>query len=198
MIDLNEEQYESRDIQIFNDGNAGSVDNVDVRVEKKGAGVTDNTPDYKLVISDEKGEINEGFYYQKSLDPTVADEDSPGWKNYQARKLRALIKGVMGEDFEIPPFNTPTEGLDTIMQIVAKNVAGKKFRVFATYGTTRRPSQYLQLKSFGNFVERMSNEDTNLKAERSDLLERPEVGPTSSSVVDAATSEGGVPWEANS
>ena len=131
-------------------------------------------------------------YYQEN-------EDTAGWKNYQEGKLKNLGVGVLGEDFVFPAFNTPMEALDGIMALVAKESAGKPYRVFVTYGTTRRPSDYLQLKSFGSFIEKANVVESQLKQERSDLMARPKVAPTSDEEVNAVTdAPDDAPWAANS
>ena len=192
MINLNEEKYGQEEIAVFNAGETGPVDNVTIRIEKKSPDAADNKPDYKLIGSDGIGEVNEGFYYQEN-------ENDPGWKNFQADKLKLLVRGIMGEDFQIPPFNTPREGLDIAMNIAQKGAQNKLFRVFVTYGTTQRTSKYLRLKSFGSFIEQMSVPESKLQQGRADLMIRPEVKASSDEEIDILTSDSGesdVPWEA--
>jgi len=166
-IDFNESSEYVKEFKIFNNGVAGIVENVRVRVEKKSPEDSEKKPAYRLIIQDDKGEINEGFYYYKS-----ADEN--GFKNYQAQKLILLAKGALGEDVKFPAFSTPVEALDQIMIMVAKGSKNKLYRAVATYGTTKRPDAFLGLKSFGSFIQDMSlpctlaldNSDNTIKAEK--------------------------------
>lgn len=163
-IDFNNESEYISQLSVFNDGNPGIVENVEVRVEVKPADAKpdDKKPNYKFIAKDKYGEINEGFYYFES-------SEDRGFKNYQAQRLIMLAKGVVGDDVKFPVFNTPREALDRIMQMVAKECKGKFYRVLVTYGTTQRPDSYLRFKSFGRFIEPMT-EPCTLKLEASDNL----------------------------
>ena len=90
-IDLNKsDEYRAGDFSIFNEGNTGIVENVKGRVTKKGPEDGEKTPDYKIFVSDSKGEINDGFYYQ-------TDPEAASWKDFQAQRLIRLCKGILGE-----------------------------------------------------------------------------------------------------
>lgn len=151
-INLNKSEDFIKDIKIFNDGKAGVTENVQVRVEAKKATDGAKNPDYKLIASDGKGEINEGFYYQ--------EDDSDGFTKYQAQRLIMLARGVFGEGVQFPVFGSARETLDGIMANVAKEVVGKTYRVVATYGTTKRKSAYLGFRSFGSFIQPMTVPNT--------------------------------------
>lgn len=147
MIDLNKaEDYGANDVRIFNSGDTGIVKQVAMRIELKGSADAENAPDYKLYAKDDIGEVNEGYYYQD-------DENASGWKNYQAQRLIRLAKGVFGEDYVFPSFDSPREALDGIMKLVAPALKNTPFDVVVTYGTTKKPSQYLGFKPFGRFIE---------------------------------------------
>lgn len=145
-INLNDSgEYGATDVRIFNDGKTGVVSGVTVRITKKGPENPVDSPDYKVYVKDKMGEINEGYYYQDN-------EDAPGWKKYQGQRLIRLAKGILGESFVFPEYDTPKDALDGVMKLLASNLKGS-FRVAVTYGTTRRPSQYLGFKSYGRFIE---------------------------------------------
>jgi len=165
MIDLND--YEGGNISIFNGGKAGIVKNVKIRVVAKSAADPGNFPDYKLIASDGKGEVNEGFYYQD-------DPSSASFKNYQGPKLLNLYRGVIlkgAETHKETLFDSPRVALDQIMKEVAQKSKGVFYEVAVTYGTTQRPKAFLQFKSFGSFIVPMdSNKELTLSA--SDNIER--------------------------
>lgn len=165
-INLNNSGDYVKEIKIFNEGKAGLVENVRVRIEKKAASDDEKKPVYKLIATDENGaEVNEGFYYQ--------EEGSKSFTNFQAQRLILLAKGVIGEDVKFPVFKNPTEVLDGVMHMVAKELDKKLFRVLVTYGTTKRKSAFLNFKSFGYFIQKMS-EENKLKFDKSDWMERAE------------------------
>ena len=142
MIDLNSgEDFGVKELKIFNNGVAGIVSEVTIKVTKKTT--DDNTPDYKLIFNDGNGEINEGFYYQE-------DDRFP---NYQAQRLINLCKGVFGEDFVFPKYNTAKEALDDIMEKTAVYVKDKMFNVAVCYGTESKPKSFLEPKPWGSFIQ---------------------------------------------
>jgi hypothetical protein len=161
-INLNNSDDFVKEFKVFNDGNADVVDNVRVRIEKKSTTDNDKKPAYKLIAADDKGEVNEGFYYQEP----DANGETKGFDNYQAQKLIRLAKGVLGNDVEFPVFNSPKETLDGVMKMVAPAL-NKPFRVAVCYGTVRRKSAYLGFKSFGSFIQPMT-EPNSLSLDASD------------------------------
>ena len=200
-INFNDEAQFISELSIFNEGNAGIVENVEIRVNKKGPDEAEKLPVYKIIAKDKYGELNEGFFYYESL-----EED--GFKKYQAQRLIRLAKGILGDDIEFPPFATPKEALDHIMAMVAKGSRGKLFRVAICYGTTKRPEKYLRFKSFRRFIESMDIPfaDTQLKLEAMDNTVRKQETPTTeeevnSLIMPTATSTGtandddDLPWD---
>jgi hypothetical protein len=155
-INLNKSDDFVKEFKVFNDGKAGVVENVRVRIEKKSLKDKDRSPDYKLIATDDKGEINEGFYYQVP----DAEGNLKGFNSYQAQKLIQLAKGVLGADISFPVFDTPTETLDGVVKMVAPVIAKGVYRVAACYGTTKRRTSFLGFKSFGSFIQPMSEPNT--------------------------------------
>lgn len=174
-VNFNDSEEFVKSVKIFNDGKAEVVENVKLRIEKKTSTEDDKHPNYKLIATDSTGaEINEGYYYQQP--------DSDAFNKYQAQRLIMLARGVFGDDVKFPIFNNPTEALDGVMKMVAPELGKKAFRVAACYGTTKRPSQYLGFKSFGRFIQSMS-EPSNLAFEKSDNLVRTVPAPTAADVL---------------
>lgn len=172
-----------KEFKIFNDGKAAVVENVKVRVEKKAPGEDDKKPMYKIIATDDKGEVNEGFYY--------CEPDSKAFNKYQAQRLILLARGVFGDDVKFPIFNTPTEALDSVMKMVAPELSKKPWRVAVCYGTTKRKEAYLSFKSFGSFIQPMSVPNT-LSLGAGDCLVRitPEEATAASKLVAGVTKSG--------
>jgi hypothetical protein len=163
-INLNNGEEYIKEFKVLNDGVAGVVENVRVRIEKRASvDPEDKHPNYKLIAADDKGEVNEGFYYQ------VPDKEGKidGFDKYQAQKLIHLAKGVFGDDVKFPVFGNPTEALDGVMKMVASELSKKPWRIVVTYGTTKKPSAYLGFKNFGSFIEPM-DQPSKLKLSTSD------------------------------
>lgn len=155
MLDLNNnEECGVKEFKVFNGGEAGIVGECKLRIEKK----TDdsNQPDYKMYLSDSKGEVNEGFYYSTEQDGTLSVDK---FKKYQAQRLINLAKGVLGNDYTFPNYKDPKEALDGVMAEVHKASMGL-FRCAVAYGTTARPEQWLKFPAWGKFVqnEKFDNE----------------------------------------
>lgn len=164
-INLNNSEEFVKEFKVFNDGKAGIVDNVKMRVEKKANSDTDDKkPNYKLIATDSTGaEINEGFYYQA--------DDSKAFLNYQAGRLINLARGVFGKDVKFQEYQTAKETLDGVMKMVAQALATKPWRIAACYGTTKHKESYMGFKQFGSFIQPM-NEENTLAFDRTDNLER--------------------------
>lgn len=152
-INLNNSEEFVKELKIFNDGNAGIVEPVRVRIEvKTSLDSDDKKPNYKLIAQDINGaEINEGFYYH--------EPDAPGFTKYQAQRLILLARGVLGANVVFPVWNTPKEALDGVMHMVNGGL-NRPFRVAVCYGTTKNPSQYLGFKSFGSFIQPITDPNT--------------------------------------
>lgn len=191
-VNFNNSEEFVKEFKVFNDGKAGVVENVRVRVEKKAtADASDKKPNYKLIAADDSGEVNEGFYYQ--------EPDSPGFTKYQAQRLIQLARGVFGDDVKFPVFATPTEALDGIMKMVAPELAKKPWRVAVCYGSNKRKASYLGFKPFGSFIQPMGNDNT-LSLGPTDSLERAplkEATAASELISGMSTGESGaedLPW----
>lgn len=169
-IDLNDEQYEQKEFNIFNNGKAGLAVG-DFKIIKKDENDTSNCPDYLLeVYQDDDTSINRGFYYP--------DKNS---ENYEKRtkglgkELRYLYHTFYGEDKKIPTFSSFEEALDKIMAAIGKKAGSEKVRIGVTYGTVQRPNAYLQIKQWTPYIELASvpEEKTSIKfQEGTDLMER--------------------------
>lgn len=166
MFDLNGKEFQGN--TIFNGGVAGLVKNVEISIDKKeGEG---NTPDYKLVVTDGSSSINSGFYYV-TPNPAKSDEDNAKYSRQQVSRVLHVARAVLGKDYQFPAVSGAKEAYDVLFKLIADNCKGKKFNVYATYGTDNRPSKYLGLRYF-NFIEPAENAVSTLRMGKTDLLEK--------------------------
>jgi len=172
MIDLNGKEFAQTNVSIFNDGEAGLAKNVDVKVEKKQPSDADNLPDFKVIYSDSLGSVNQGFYYF-TPNPQDSPERQAERETQELSRVLHLARAVMGTDYKFPAVGTVKEAYDTLLGLVAKNVEGKKFNVFVTYGTLNRPNKkgYLGVRYF-NFIEPADVEKSTLRTGKQDLMHR--------------------------
>jgi hypothetical protein len=172
MIDLNGKEFSTNVVSIFNNGEAGAAKNVEMKIEKKGPADAMNLPDFKVIFTDDKGSVNQGFYYF-----TPNPQDSPDRQKTRATqevsRVLHLARAVMGADYAFPAVETPKQAYDVLFDLIEKNCAGKKFNVFVTYGTLGRPNKkgYLGVRYF-DFIEPAGAEPSRLRVKPQDLMHR--------------------------
>lgn len=176
MFNLNNKEEFNTGSSIFNNGIAGVVENVEIRVEKKTSEDHENAPDYKLFVKDDKGEINGGFYIP-SQDSSKSEEENNKVAKREVGRIVGIARAVMGEEYSLPEVQTAKEAYDKLFLLVKENSEGKKFNVFVTYGYTARPSKYLGLRYF-DFIEE-GGKPSKLATKASDVLERIDPDKTS-------------------
>lgn len=172
MIDLNGKDFEQQSVAIFNNGEAGLVQNVDVKVEKKDPSEPDNRPDFRLVVEDGVGSINQGFYYF-TPNPQDSTERQKTRETQEVSRVLHVARAVLGADYTFPSVSTAREAYDMLFKLIAENVGGKKFNVFVTYGTLNRPNKkgYMGLRYF-DFIEPAG--ETHFRTKPQDLMSRVE------------------------
>lgn len=169
-LDLNNEKEFDTAPKVFNGGEAGEAKG-EIYVKKKGDDDHPNSPDYKLFVKDDKGEINQGFYY-----PTRREGSTDAaFKSYITREVGRVLSIARAatadiEGFVFPEVDGAKEAFDTLFKIIAKESKGKKFRVYTNYGTSFRPSSWLQLRYF-DFIKPESDTSA-FRANNDDLLAR--------------------------
>lgn len=169
IINLNDDNYDVSSTIIFNAGNAGKVDHVSMRAEKKTS--TDNSPDWKVFYKDSfGGEINEGYYYLDSK-----HENFKKQLKYQGAALKHIIHAAFGAETLLPNFATAKEMLDQCMLKINSVDERVLFRIGVSYGTTNRPSPYLRVKNYPEFIEPMTvtAEDSRIAFSDAYLMVRP-------------------------
>lgn len=178
-INLNDNAYDQKEVSIFNNGEAGIVENVSISVFKKKKDDKETLPDYSIVFTDENGKTtNMGFYHikeatqYKTVEEQVMD---------RGKKLKHLFHAILGKDYQIPSFETHQQMLDVSMKLFSENVGSNKFRVFANYGTTTSKKAYIQIRTFVPFIESMSvpKEDSRLELSTIDNMIRLQADPKS-------------------
>lgn len=188
MFNLNDDSLNGG-VAIFNNGNAGKVNNVEMTAERKPASETGNTPDYKLLFTAEDGiSVNQGFYYF-TPNPQNSEEQNKKNEGYLISRTLSAAKAVVSNDYKFPEVANSKEALDTLFGIIRDEGKDKKVNVFVTYGTTTRPSKYLGVRYF-DFVEAADTLETvsRLKMKNVDMMER--VSPdTSQNTGDASASK---------
>jgi len=164
MINLNEisQQNNNNDEDrkpIFNEGIAGRVKDVRVRVAKRTAEEKENAPPYKIFYVDNNGgEVNDGIYY-----PDDSGKGNPKFAlSRLVNLLHAINPSLIGK--ELPEFEDYKPAVDFLMKQIAEASKTGKVNVFVNYGTKGYPSQYLNVRKI-NFVEAVDSSDefTKLK-----------------------------------
>ena len=189
MINLNEIKVGGDTSKVFNDGNAGEV-TVQMGVARKKPEDGERFPDWNFIAKDsQERTLREGFYY---LDPAgyKSEEKYNNHLIFEGRRLKHILNALYGDDLEFPPFSSPKEMLDWCMNTIAKK-NGTTVRIGVTYGTVKRPSNYLQLKSTFPFI--VNGDDKEIKFSNIDLMERP--APSTPSGPDPSDKDVKLPWE---
>ena len=167
MYNLNDDGFNAKQgVTIFNDGNAGLVNDVKMSVYKKTKDDKENAPDYKVTFTDSSGgEVSSSYWYAtKDTQYSTIEEQA----RKQGKSMKHIIHAVYGASFEIPFIaKSPKELLDMSMKCIKDGLAStpSKFRIFATYGTLNSVKNYIQPRSWVPFVESMntSEDATRLK-----------------------------------
>ena len=167
MYNLNDDGFNAKQgVTIFNDGNAGLVNDVKMSVYKKTNEDKENAPDYKVTFTDSSGgEVSSSYWYAtKDTQYSTIEEQA----RKQGKSMKHIIHAVYGASFEIPFIaKSPKELLDMSMKCIKDGLSSSpsKFRIFATYGTLNSVKNYIQPRSWVPFVESMntSEDATRLK-----------------------------------
>jgi hypothetical protein len=178
-FNLNGEEFKSQSVVIFNNGEAGKVENVAINVEKKTADMADNAPDYKVIFTDNnKAQVNMGIYYP-TPNAQFDDAKNESLAKLSVGKVLSIARSVLGKDYEFPAVNSTKEAVDICMKLTAQNAASKKVNVFVTYGTMGSPKKYLGIYKNFDFIEEAGASPSRLrqtsnpsKPQYNDLMER--------------------------
>lgn len=171
-INLNDDSFDAKNFIIFGGGKAGIVENVSLSINKKKPEDKESSPEYQLVYTDKDGgKCNTSFWYiTKDIGAWTIDEQTQS----QGILLKHVLKTIYGNDFAIPSFNDEKELLDKSMALIRDGIkSNPQIRIFANYGTVKKPSAYIGARSWAPMMELMSvpMEETTLKVTTSDRLE---------------------------
>jgi hypothetical protein len=190
MINLNDNSFDAKEGKaIFNDGEAGVVNNVTLSVKKKTPEDKEKAPDFKLTFTSENGASTDMGFYYATQDTTFTNGNTLTLEDQikkQGTILKHVIHAIYGADFQLPTFTSGTDMLNGCMKLIREGVAsGLKFRAFANFGSTQAVKKYVQIRSWVPFIEPMSVSitETRLTAGKIDAmvgLEADNVGTTSS------------------
>ena len=168
-INLNTSEYDGSDINIFNGGSAGVVENVKVSIEKGEESKPVNYPDYHLVFKDaDNGRIDKGFYY--------LDEQNENFKKRlvgMGSELRHVWGNLIGADTPIPEFSGHKQMVDQMMLKFKEATEASPdvlYRTVATYGTKARPQKYLRIPFFPPYFERMDVKESRVVLPRNSRM----------------------------
>jgi ABC-type histidine transport system ATPase subunit len=156
MFDLNSADFKSQTVAIFNNAEAGRVENVSLTVDKKTVEDGERDPDFKITFTNETGSINMGIYY-----PT--DMSTPSQEKLTVGKVVAITRAVMGDDFVFPEVSSSKEAVSTCMNLVKKNCDDAKVNILVTYGTIGSPKSYLGVYKNFDFIEKAGTTPSKLK-----------------------------------
>ncbi|MHA2064013.1 MAG: hypothetical protein ACXABY_06500, partial [Candidatus Thorarchaeota archaeon] len=148
---------------------------------------TKNYPDWKVVLKDTTGALlDTGYYYPRP------DDKKEDVKKF-VTKIKHLMRAVAGPDSKIQPTTGLNNTIDAMMMVAKSAFAGKRFRVLCTYGTSQKPKEFIQLRSYPAFIEPMSvpKEKSRLKAGNIDVMIRPGTAVAGSNGTPEATAEQG-------
>lgn len=194
MINLNEKEFDAKTVSIFNEGNAGLVENVTLlKIEPKDPNGNAKAPDFKIFFKDEAGnELSFGMY---AVDMTR--EYGQQQLKKQAILLKHFAHTFISKSYEFPIFETPEAMLSGVLRAI-KDVIDitKKYRVFTNYGTTMKQSNFINLRNFAPCVEPMTValEDTRLKASTIEVLQRAQADEISGAVTTNTTTTVQADW----
>jgi len=198
MYNLNDASFNAIEGKaVFNNGNAGVVENVTVSVKKKTAEDKENAPDYKLVFTDANGgSCDMSFWYVTAATEYSSIEEQV---KKQGTKMKHVIHAIYGQDYQIPVNATNAkELLDQSMKVIRDGLQNPaKFRVFANYGTNSSVKNYIQPRSWVPFIEsaNVPATETRLKVGNLDAMARldadtPNVATKTAPAQTAATVDG--------
>ena len=174
-FNLNGEEFKSQSVVIFNNGEAGKVENVSIKVEKRKVDEPDNAPDFKVIFTDNNNaSVNLGIYYPN-------EQSTEGQTKMTVGKCLAIARAVLGNEYIFPEVKSTKEAVDVCMSLTAKAQENAKVNVFVTYGTVGAPKKYIGVYKNFDFIEavgtvgsklRRTNNPLPEKSQYNDLMER--------------------------
>jgi len=170
-INLNEKEYSSKEVIIFNEGKAGVVCGVKMSIEKKSEEAGSNFPDYKVIFSDNNGgSVDRGFYYPDPSKPVGI---------VLGKAIKHIFHTCWGEKKDLPIFEDGKDMIDKAMNLLRNTIKlGLPVNVVVDYGSgedAEYQKGFLQVKTFPGFFEiDVPANQTKLRMDRNAFLVRKE------------------------
>lgn len=144
-ININDKNFEEKELKaVFNGGNSGIVRECTARMTKRGADENPNGPLYKLLFKDNlEAEIDRPFFQPK--------EDMTGQQSSFFVKELKHVMTQTNTDWDKEDFASYGEMLEYVIGKVKGEVAKHKFGVAVSFGTIKKPDQYLKVDGFWGF-----------------------------------------------
>lgn len=190
MIDLNSQEFAGQNVEIFNNGNAGFVENVEISVHKKNNEDHEKAPDYSIIAKDSFGEVKQGFYYKPAGSETMSEEALKKAQSLTVRRMKEIADTMVPEGFEYPKVKTYEEAMDAMASIINTHAKEQLFGVFVNYGTKSYPRKYLEIRFFNAIVNMKSGK--KLFAGAQDQMER--IDPDGASSSETASNDWATGW----
>jgi len=195
-FNLNGDEFKSQSVVIFNNGEAGKVENVSIKIEKRKVDEPDNAPDFKVIFTDNSNaSVNLGIYYPN-------EQSTEGQTKMTVGKCLAIARSVLGDEYVFPEVKSTKEAVDACMSLTAKAQENAKVNVFVTYGTLGAPKKYIGVYKNFDFIEsagtvgsklRRTNNPAPEKLQYNDLMERI-VEDSEESTTTNSTSKAELDW----
>lgn len=144
-ININDSKFDEKEMKaIFNKGNAGVARNCSAKMTKRGADDNPNGPAYKLLFTDnDEAVIDRPFF-------TPKEEMTEVQSTFFVKEMKHLMSQAKIE-WEKADFNSYNEMLTYVINATKDAVEKNKFGVAVSYGTIKKPSQYLNVDGFWGF-----------------------------------------------
>lgn len=171
MIDLNNIDT-GNGVKIFNDGKPGRVLNVTIKeVTVKQPDDHERAPDFNIMYADSKGNIlKDGFYLNIQ---GIDEADLEKKVGTVLGRLVQIVKALLGDDYKFPDFgNDYKVVMKGLFTLINDNKDKGKVNLFVCFGTKTRPSNYLNVRYFGKFIEPANTTEaaTELLPKPSDMM----------------------------
>ena len=173
MINLNSDSFKSKQVKVFNNGEAGKVRNVKVSVEKRQPDEPVNRPPYNVFYEDGTGaKLKQSWFYFKPKEGAT-EEKLARDQEILIGRLLTLAHSVCGADYQFEEARDINHAVDVIMAAIRENSREALVNIFVTYGNDYRASKYLEVRFF-DFIESATTPDSGsrLRVKPNDVMVR--------------------------
>ena len=187
MINLNSDSFKSKQVKVFNNGEAGKVRNVKVSVTKRQPDEPTNRPPYNVFYEDGTGAKLKQSWFYFTPKAGAGEEKLARDQQILIGRLLTLAHAVCGEGVVFEEARDINHAVDIIMASIRENSSEALVNVFVTYGNDYKASQYLEVRFF-DFVEVATTPDSGsrLRKKPVDVMQR--IMPDAAPVEEASPS----------